>query len=109
MKMWRLCFLMILCSGLCVAFGLTGCGDNACDDRPCARIEFAVPDRCLVIVEDDFSCTCCTSDGGIPCNTPGIRLPDPLPPLECDLSEVEASWDEDTKTCIPECPPPLFG
>ena len=109
MKMWKLLFLFLICSGLCVTFGLGGCGDNPCDDRPCASIEFAVTDRCLVIVEDDFACACCTSDGGILCDTPGIRLPDPLPPLGCELSEVEASWDENTKTCIPVCPPPLFG
>ena len=56
MKMWRLLFLFLVCSGLCVAFGLGGCGDNPCDDRPCASIEFAVPDRCLVVIEDDFAC-----------------------------------------------------
>ena len=110
MKMWKLFLLMLICSGLCVAFGLSGCGDNPCENAEpttCAGIEFAVPGRCLVVGQDDFACTCCTSDDGILCDTPGTKIPDPLPPelLECELSEVEASWDENTKTCLPECPP----
>ena len=113
MKMWRLCFLVLICSGLFVAIWLSGCGDdNPCENASpstCATIEFAAPDSCLVVREDDFTCLCCTSDDGIPCDTLGVRLPDPLPPLDCGLSEVEASWDEETKTCTPECPEPLFG
>jgi len=90
MKMWRLLFLFLVCSGLFVAFGLSGCGDdNPCEragPSTCALIENAVPDSCLVIQEDDFACLCCKpiSEGGIPCEA-------------WDL--LETQWNEHTHTC----------
>ena len=97
--MGRLCFLVLIGSGLCIPFGLSGCGDNPCEKAEpttCAEITYAAPDRCLVVEEDDFACNCCTADGGILCDTPGIRLPDPAPP---DLDELETQWDENSKKC----------
>lgn len=32
MKTWRLLLAVMLCSGLCVAFGLSGCGDDDDDE-----------------------------------------------------------------------------
>ncbi len=90
MKMWRLLFLFLVCSGLFVAFGLSGCGDdNPCENAQpttCANIVNAVPDLCLVIEEDDFACQCCgpESEDQIPC--PG----DP---------DLITAWNENTKTC----------
>ena len=86
MKMWRVCFPMLICSGLFVALGLTGCGDNACDDNPCASIEHTVPGTCMVIEEDNFACLCCRpeSEDGIPCS---------------DDPNLETQWDENTHTC----------
>ena len=86
MNMWRVCFLMLICSGLFVAFGLTGCGENACEDDPCAKIEHTVPDSCLVIEEDNYACLCCKpeSEDGIPCE---------------DNPLLVTQWDENSKTC----------
>ena len=99
MKMWRLLFLFLICSGLLVAFGLGGCGDdNPCETAApstCARIEYAVPDSCLVIGEDDFACLCCapSAEDGIPCDTitgdPG------------DAGLI-TQWNEFTRTCHAE-------
>ena len=98
MKMWRLLFLFLICSGVCVAIGLSGCGDNACDDSPCASKQYAVPDSCLVIEEDDYACLCCAPEGdGIPCDTKGIKVPDPEP---LKLGDLATKWDEDSKTCV---------
>ena len=87
MKMWRLCFLFLVCSGLFVAFGLGGCGDdNPCENASpstCANIEHAVPDSCLVIQEDDFACLCCAPDM-IPCEA---------------WPTLETAWNENTHTC----------
>ena len=102
MKMWRLCFLMLVCPGLCVAFGLGGCGDNPCEQAEpstCARIVYAVPGDCLVVQEDDFACLCCTDDDGTLCDTPGIKLPDPPPP-PAELHALQTEWDENSKTCV---------
>ena len=96
MKMWRLCFLLLTCSGLLVAFGLSGCGDdNPCEaasPSTCARIQYAVPDSCLVIQEDDFACLCCAPAGedGIPCDT---ITGDPA-----DAGLI-TGWSEITGTC----------
>ena len=89
MKMWRVCFLMLICPGLFVAFGLTGCGENACEDNPCAKIEHALADSCLVIEEDNFACLCCkpTGEDGIPCK---------------DDEDLITQWDENSKTCVVE-------
>lgn len=35
MKIWRLVFALMLCSGLCIAFGLSGCGDDDEGDARC--------------------------------------------------------------------------
>ena len=96
MKMWRLCFLFLICSGLYVAIGLGGCGDdNPCENAEpstCASIQYAVPDSCLVIEKDDFACLCCAPPGedGIPCDTVTGD------PADADLI---TAWNEDTKTC----------
>ncbi len=89
MNMWRFCFLFLVCSGLCVAFGLTGCGDNPCENAEpttCANIQYAVPDSCLVVEQDDFACLCCgpESEDQIPC------------PENPDLI---TGWNENAKTC----------
>jgi hypothetical protein len=98
MKMSRLLFLV--CSGLFVVFGLSGCGDNPCDDSPCVGKLYVVSDSCLVIEEDDYACLCCKpasgSSPGIACDEPGIKLPDPPPP---DLDELVTRWDENLRTC----------
>ena len=90
MKMWRLLFLFLVCSGLFVAFGLSGCGDdNPCETASpstCARIEYAVPDSCLVIQEDDFACLCCGPDEA-------SQLPCEGRPL------LDTAWNENTHTC----------
>jgi hypothetical protein len=99
MKMWRLCFLFLICSGLYVAIGLGGCGDdNPCENAEpstCASIQYAVPDSCLVIEKDDFACLCCAPPGedGIPCDTVTGD------PADADLI---TAWNEDTKTCYVE-------
>ena len=95
MKMWRLCFLILICSGLGVVFGLSGCGDNPCDDGKCDDTEFAVD--CLVVKDDDYACLCCSADGGVLCDSEGIVLPDPPP---SDLDRLETQWDENSKTCV---------
>ena len=95
MNMWRLCFLFLICSGLFIAFGLGGCGDdNPCENASpstCAMIEHAVPDSCLVIEKDDFACLCCgpESEDQIPCT---------------DIPTLVTAWNENTKTCdiVPE-------
>ena len=89
MKMWRLCFLLLICAGLCVAFALGGCGDNPCDQAEptiCANIVHAVPDSCLVIEEDDFACLCCGPDEA-------SQLPCEGRPL------LDTAWNENTHTC----------
>lgn len=99
MKMWRLCFLFLICSGLFVAFGLGGCGDdNPCENAEpstCASIQYAVPDSCLVIEEDDFACLCCAPPGedGIPCDSITGN------PADADLI---TAWNENSKTCYVE-------
>ena len=78
MKMWRLCFLLLICSGLCVAFGLSGCGDNPCENGEpdtCGNIANTIDHSCLVIEQDDFACLCLTDETG------------------------EYSWNENAKTC----------
>jgi len=91
MKTWRLFLLFLICFGLCVAFGLSGCGDdNPCENAEpstCATILHAVPDSCLVIGEDDFACLCCgpESEDMVPC--PGDE-------------DLETQWDENSKTCV---------
>jgi hypothetical protein len=94
MKMWRLLFLLLICSGLCVAFVLGGCGDNPCENAEpstCANIVHAVPDSCLVVEEEDFACLCCgpESEDMIPCE---------------DNPDLETKWNENSKTCdvVPE-------
>ena len=39
MRMWRLLLAVLLCSGLCIAFGLSGCGDD--DDERDPRCDSA--------------------------------------------------------------------
>ncbi len=98
MKMWRPCFLSLVCTGLCLAIGLGGCGDNPCEEAEpstCASIQYAVPDLCLVVREDDFACLCCAPAGedGIPCDTVTGN------PADADLI---TAWDDNTKTCVVE-------
>jgi hypothetical protein len=99
MKMWKLCFLLMLTSGLCVAIWLGGCGDdNPCEDASpttCAMIQYAVPDSCLVVREDDYACLCCapTGEDGVPCET--------ITGNPADEGLITA-WDENSKTCVAE-------
>lgn len=102
MNMWRLCCLLLICSGLCIPFGLTGCGDNPCENAEpttCANIQYAVPDSCLVIGDndEDFACLCCKPPGedGIPCDTVTGN------PADADLI---TQWNENSRTCfvVPE-------
>jgi len=62
MKLWKLCVLTLICSGLFVAFGLSGCGDdNPCengDPDTCANIANTVEYSCFVIEQEDFACIC---------------------------------------------------
>lgn len=56
---------MMLCSGVCIAFGLSGCGDNPCDNGEpdtCGNIAHTAPNTCMVIQEEDFACLCCGED-----------------------------------------------
>jgi hypothetical protein len=99
MKMWRLGLLILVSAGLFASLGLSGCGDNPCDDNPCGSTVYGIPDSCLVIEEEDYACLCCTADGGILCNSEGIKLPDPPPPPSV-LESLETQWDENSKTCI---------
>jgi hypothetical protein len=99
MKMWKIGFLLLICSGLCVAFWLIGCGDdNPCENAApttCANIQYAVPDSCLVIGEEDFACLCCKPAGedGIPCDTVTGNPAD---------DELITAWEEHSKTCVVE-------
>jgi hypothetical protein len=87
MKIWRLCFPVLICSGLCLVLWLSGCGDNPCeagDPDTCANIPHTAPNSCFVIEEEDFACKCCNPDTS-PC--PGEQT-------------REFAWDENSHTCL---------
>ncbi len=86
----RLFLLVLICSGLFIAYGLGGCGDHPCDDGEpdtCANIAHTVQDSCLVVEEDDYACLCCAHD----------KVP-------CDNPKEDYRWNENTHTCdlVPE-------
>lgn len=84
MKIWRLCVLTLIGSGLFLAFGLGGCGDdNPCEDGSpdtCATIANTVEGSCFVIEEDDFACICRVDEE----------------------EEVSYRWDEKAHVCVLE-------
>ena len=85
MKTWRLCFFVLLFSGLFIAIVSIGCGDNPCekgDPDTCANIPNTAPNTCLVIVEDDFACKCCNPEESV-----------------CENPAEEYQWNENTHTC----------
>ena len=107
MKMWRVCFLMLICSGLFAALGLAGCGGSeGCDGDPCAGKDYVVPNSCLVIGEDDFACLCCKPSSppspGIPCNTADIKIPEDDNRTEDELKNLTTAWNEKDKVCVPQ-------
>jgi len=83
MKIWKLGVLALIGSGLVLASGLSGCGDdNPCDPDPCNGIENAVPGSCLAVGTDDFACIC--QDFSAPI-----------------VGGEKYRWDETNKECVP--------
>jgi hypothetical protein len=99
MKLWRLCILVLLFSGLCIGPWLAGCcgDDNPCElasPDTCALISDAAPNTCVVIEEDDFACKCCDTALDEPCD----------PPYDEGGLPRCYRWDEATHSCIDKSP-----
>ena len=97
MRTWRLLLAVLLCSGLCVAFGLSGCGDDDDDD---VGLDPRCAQACSKIID-------CAADFSSP--VPGEMTvqeciigcaSDPVPETECGFSCDENAECPEYAECI---------